>query len=91
MRKCCLQGNQRPCPRQAKRQRCSVECRASTHATVFAVAAPERKGASKSAYASDDPPIDVVYDAVIIGSGMGGLSTATQLASAGAKVVVLEK
>ena len=31
------------------------------------------------------------WDAVIIGSGVGGLTTATQLASKGAKVLVLEK
>ena len=31
------------------------------------------------------------YDAVIIGSGIGGLTTATQLAAKGAKVVVLER
>lgn len=59
---------------------------------MLAVAAPEKAPSKKSAQLhSDDPPTDIVYDAVIIGSGMGGLSTATQLASAGAKVVVLEK
>lgn len=35
--------------------------------------------------------MDVEYDAVIIGSGMGGLSTAALLAVKGARVVVLEK
>jgi prolycopene isomerase len=38
-----------------------------------------------------DAPTDVVYDAVVIGSGMGGLATASQLVAKGAKVVVLEK
>ncbi|GAX80223.1 hypothetical protein CEUSTIGMA_g7661.t1 [Chlamydomonas eustigma] len=34
---------------------------------------------------------DVEYDAVIIGSGMGGLATAAQMVAKGAKVLVLEK
>jgi len=38
-----------------------------------------------------EAPTDVLYDAVIIGSGMGGLSAASQLVAKGAKVLVLEK
>ncbi len=38
-----------------------------------------------------DAPTDIEYDAVIIGSGMGGLATASQLAAKGGKVLVLEK
>lgn len=38
-----------------------------------------------------DAPTDVLYDAVIIGSGMGGLATAARMAAKGAKVLVLEK
>jgi prolycopene isomerase len=38
-----------------------------------------------------EAPTDVVYDAVIIGGGMGGLTTAAKLVAKGAKVVVLEK
>lgn len=34
---------------------------------------------------------DTLYDAVIVGGGMGGLTTATQMAAKGAKVLVLEK
>ncbi|PMB08192.1 carotene isomerase, partial [Fischerella thermalis CCMEE 5328] len=34
---------------------------------------------------------DIYYDAIIIGSGIGGLVTATQLAAKGAKVLVLER
>ncbi len=40
---------------------------------------------------SSRAPTDFEYDAVIIGSGIGGLTTATQMAAKGAKVVVLEK
>lgn len=38
-----------------------------------------------------DAPTDVEYDAVIVGGGMGGLTTAAKLVEKGGKVVVLEK
>ncbi|KAL6760586.1 carotenoid isomerase [Haematococcus lacustris] len=38
-----------------------------------------------------EAPTGIEYDAVIIGGGMGGLATASQLVAKGAKVVVLEK
>ena len=38
-----------------------------------------------------EAPMDVEYDAIIIGSGMGGLATAAKMVSKGAKVLVLEK
>ena len=58
--------------------------------------APVAATASGAASTQREPqrqqaPTDVLYDAVIVGSGMGGLSTAAQLAAKGAKVVVLEK
>ena len=56
---------------------------------MTAVAAPPLSSgqAAEGAHTSTD----VEYDAVIIGGGMGGLTTATQLAAKGAKVIVLEK
>ncbi|WIA41668.1 hypothetical protein OEZ86_009018 [Tetradesmus obliquus] len=44
-----------------------------------------------TAQLTTEAPTDVVYDAVIIGGGMGGLTTAAKLVAKGAKVVVLEK
>lgn len=40
---------------------------------------------------STDDLKDDVFDAIVIGSGMGGLATATQLVAKGAKVLLLEK
>ena len=54
-------------------------------------AAPQAAAAAGSTQAAAQAPTDIEYDAVIIGSGMGGLTTAAQMASKGAKVVVLEK
>lgn len=34
---------------------------------------------------------ETLYDAVVVGGGMGGLTAATQMAAKGAKVLVLEK
>ncbi|WP_431632720.1 carotenoid isomerase [Alkalinema pantanalense] len=39
----------------------------------------------------DDAIYDTTYDAIVVGSGIGGLVTATQLAAKGAKVLVLER
>ncbi|KAK9809036.1 hypothetical protein WJX72_008256 [[Myrmecia] bisecta] len=46
---------------------------------------------SPSTASTSQAPTDLEYDAVIVGGGMGGLTTATQMAAKGARVVVLEK
>lgn len=53
-----------------------------------AVLSPEtatRRGESEKGAAGEE------YDAVVIGSGIGGLVAATQLAAKGARVLVMEK
>ena len=37
------------------------------------------------------PDPSILYDAIIVGGGVGGLTTASQMAAKGAKVLVLEK
>ena len=60
-------------------------------ATIFAVATVAPPAELQLHNGLAKAPTDFEYDAVIIGSGIGGLTTATQLAAKGAKVVVLEK
>ena len=84
--------------RQQRRQRSQQRRQWLVHAVAasldeqVAVRQPvgERKAAA-SAQQAQQAPTDVLYDAVIVGGGMGGLTTATQMASKGAKVLVLEK
>ncbi|KAK9827277.1 hypothetical protein WJX81_007326 [Elliptochloris bilobata] len=64
--------------------------RAARAAAAAAVSAPERE-AAEAAASIGSAPTDVVYDAVVVGGGVGGLAAATQLAAKGASVVVLEK
>lgn len=47
--------------------------------------------AAEHATASRTASQETLYDAIIVGAGMGGLTTATQMAAKGAKVLVLEK
>lgn len=55
--------------------------------SIAVVAAAASSSSSKSSKASPDTE----YDAIVIGSGMGGLTTASQLAAAGQRVAVLER
>ncbi|KAL4439820.1 hypothetical protein ABPG75_002821 [Micractinium tetrahymenae] len=68
-------------PRRRQQQQPQRPARLATTAAAAAEAPVKAGGA----------PTDIEYDAIIIGSGMGGLSTAAQMAAKGAKVVVLEK
>jgi glycine/D-amino acid oxidase-like deaminating enzyme len=47
--------------------------------------------AAAAAHQTQQASTDTMYDAVVIGGGMGGLTTATQMAAKGARVLVLEK
>jgi prolycopene isomerase len=57
----------------------------------FAAAAKQQPYPSPDRHIETSAPTDVEYDAVIVGGGMGGLTTAAKLVTKGAKVVVLEK
>ena len=57
-------------------------CRA--HGIPFVMAKPERYWSKKS-------PEGATYDVIVIGSGMGGMTTASMLARLGQKVLVLEQ
>jgi prolycopene isomerase len=80
--------------RQARRQAAAAPCRQRQHVVAAAAASATPatpSSAASSSSSAPSAPTDIEYDAVIIGSGMGGLSTAAQMAAKGAKVVVLEK
>ena len=55
-----------------------------------AIAEPPVQKAQKACKAPGPDP-SILYDAVVVGGGMGGLTTASQMAAKGAKVLVLEK
>lgn len=70
------------------------QSRAGRRRVACSVASPVRTAYPPSEVVQQlntEAPTDIEYDAVIIGSGMGGLATAAQLVARGAKVVVLEK
>lgn len=74
------------------RQRCPARATATRRQVVPRAAASHAyPPAEDISRLPTQAPTDILYDAVIIGSGMGGLATAGQLIAKGAKVVVLEK
>ena len=88
----------------APSRNCAQMARRNLLRTVHcaAVSAPFKSAGTREALEGDiataathrkhsQAPTDEEYDAVIIGAGMGGLTTASQMASKGAKVLVLEK
>lgn len=82
--KSCSRPSTRPAAQPARQAGWRPAAAAPRPATRPAAAATEAPARARA-------PTDIEYDAVIIGSGMGGLSTAAQMACKGAKVVVLEK
>lgn len=60
-------------------------------AAVRAHVAETTEQKPQPAQAQGTPDPNVLYDAIIVGGGMGGLTTASQMASKGARVLVLEK
>jgi hypothetical protein len=84
------------CPAQAGCALRSLPGQLGRHAVRVAPppsaqAQPASSSSSEEASLCTDAPSDIEYDAIIIGSGMGGLTTAAQMVSKGAKVLVLEK
>jgi prolycopene isomerase len=72
----------RPTTRPHRRSRNSNQRRAATRAAVAAAPSPSHASAASQSE---------TFDAVVIGSGIGALTTAADLASKGASVVVLER
>ncbi|GBG88595.1 hypothetical protein CBR_g48125 [Chara braunii] len=60
-------------------------------AAVTSPSSPKQTARDRASSVTGSEDAETEYDAIVIGSGMGGLVTATQLVSKGAKVLLLEK
>eukprot|EP00244_Chara_vulgaris_P010006 TRINITY_DN442_c0_g1_i3.p1 TRINITY_DN442_c0_g1~~TRINITY_DN442_c0_g1_i3.p1 ORF type:complete len:689 (+),score=113.73 TRINITY_DN442_c0_g1_i3:238-2304(+) len=77
-------------PRQGCRRH--LRGRAMAMAAVASPSSPKQTASDPtSSFLAGSEDGEPEYDAIVIGSGMGGLVTATQLVSKGAKVLLLEK
>ncbi len=84
------QATRRQPRRCSGQQRHAARCAAAAVDGEVGARQPVRTSAAARRQAVQ-APMDVLYDAVIVGGGMGGLTVATQMAAKGAKVLVLEK
>lgn len=75
----------------APRSRAKVATAKSPRRAARSIVAAAAPSSSSQQHSGKKASPDTDYDAIVIGSGMGGLTTASQLAAAGQRVAVLER